>query len=115
MAGTFTATSGTTGNAVQFGGNVTDLGSRGFCHWVSVATTTTDSIDNIVLNTVLTGRVTNNAETLWIAGAQVAQPVSFECSITTGATPGNLKFYMTPEVTGTVINVKAGSFYIKTP
>lgn len=115
VTGTITATSTVSGTAVSAGANVTNLNTRGFCHWVSVATTTSDSIDNIVMNTVATGRVTKNAETLWIAGANVAQPISFECSVTTGPTAGNLRVFISPEVAGATIAAKAGSYYIKTP
>lgn len=115
VTGTLTATSTVSGTAVRGMANVTNLNTRGYCHWEGIATVTTDAIDYIVMNTVLTGRATNTAETLWIAAANVAQPISFECSVTTGATAGNMKIFITPEVTGATIAVKAGSHYIKTP
>lgn len=115
ISGVITATSTVSGTAVQVGANVTNLNTRGFCHWVSVATTTTDAIDNIVMNTVATGRVTKNAETLWIAGANVAQPINFQCAVTTGPTAGNLRVFISPEIAGATISAKAGSFYIKAP
>ena len=115
ITGTLTATSTVSGTAVRAMANVTNLDTRGYCHWTGFATVTTEAVDYIVMNTVLTGRATNTAETLWVAAANVAQPIDFTCSVTTGATPGNMKIFITPEVTGATIAVKAGSHYIKTP
>ena len=115
ITGQLSATSGTTGNAVQVSANVTSLQTRGYCHFVQVSTTSADSIDNIVMNTVLTGRATNTGETAWIAAANVAEPIKFECSLASGATPGNLKVYFNNEIAATSIAIKAGSYYIKSP
>ena len=107
--------SSVSGNAIRGAANVTNLGTRGFCHWTQVSTTSADSIDNLVLNTVLTGRATNTGETAWIANANVPMPIMFECAVVTGATPGNLKIWVTPEATGATQVIKAGSYYVKSP
>lgn len=59
--------------------------------------------------------MTKNAETLWIMAANSPAPISFQCAVVTGATPGNLKVFISPETTGATVSAKAGSYYIKTP
>lgn len=113
--GVLTATSSVSGTAVRASANVTTLNTHGYCHWTGFATVTTEAVDYTVMNTVLTGRATNTAETLWVAAAYKPQPIDFSCSVVTGATPGNMKLFITPEVAGATISAKAGSFYIKTP
>ena len=113
--GVIIGSSATSGNAVRGAANVTSLQSRGYCQWTQVSTTTANAIDNLVLNTVLTGRATNTGETAWIAAANQPMPISFSCSIQSGATPGNLKIWITPEVASSTIHAKAGSYYIKGP
>lgn len=115
ITGTLSAVSATSGNAVQVSANVTNLGTRGYCHFITPSTTTADSADNIAMNTVLTGRSTNTAETAWIAAANVPEPISFQCSLLSGATAGNLKVWFNNEIASTSIAIKAGSYYIKTP
>lgn len=115
VSGVITATTTVTGTAVRAGANVTNLNTRGYCHWTDMATTTSTAEDYIVMNTVLTGRVTNTGETLWVPAANVAAPIEFWCSVKTGSTAGNMKIYITPETTGATIEAKAGSYYIKTP
>lgn len=113
--GVMTGTSSVSGTAIRGAANLTNVSSRGFCMWTQVSTTTANAIDNLVLNTVLTGRATNTGETAWIAAANTAEPILFTCSIKTGATPGDLKIWATPEATGATQQIKAGSYYIKTP
>lgn len=115
ISGVITATSSVSGTAVQASANVTNLNTRGYCKWVSVSTTTADAVDNIVMNTILTGRATNTGETAWIAAANTPMPINFDCSLVSGATAGNMRIFMTPEVAGATIQAKAGSYYIKTP
>lgn len=113
--GIMTGTSSVSGTAIRGAANLTNVSSRGFCMWTQVSTTTANALDNLVLNTVLTGRATNTGETAWIAAANTALPIKFTCSIKTDATPGDLKIWATPELTGATQQIKAGSYYIKTP
>ena len=116
ISGVLVVSSSATGNGVQVSANTTVVnGIRGWCHYTTPLTTTTDSLDNIVLPTILTGRATNTGDITGLAGANVPYPISFQCGITVGATGGNLRMFMNPELGGNTINAKAGSFYIKTP
>ena len=114
IKGMLVAQTNTAGVAVQGGANVTSLQSRGWCHWITPLTATTEAIDNLVMNTVLTGSTTDTGEIVWLPSINVPQPIIFDCTITSGATPGNLKIWIQPEVAGSV-TAKAGSMYIKTP
>lgn len=114
VTGMIIANSDTINNAVQAGFNVTNLGTRGYCSVASVSTATSMAIDNIAMNTVLTGRATNTGETVWLSGNR-PQPITFNCALTSGATAGNLRIWINNEVAGTNIAAKAGSYYIKTP
>lgn len=116
ISGVVNAITGTTGNAVRLAINVTaPSNTNGYCKVTQVSTTTTDAIDNIVMNTLLTGRATNTGETAWIGAANVAMPIKFDCALKSGASPGNLRIWGTQEISGTASSVKAGSYYIKTP
>ena len=109
----FTSVSGT---APRGAANLTaPSNAEGYCMWIQVSTTSANAIDNLVLNTVLTGRATNTGETAWIAAANRPMPIIFDCTIKAGASPGNLKIWLTPELSGATIGAKAGSLYIKTP
>jgi hypothetical protein len=89
--------------------------TSGYCKVAQVSSATADAIDNIVMNTGLTGRATNTGETAWIAAANRPLPITFNCALKSGASPGNLRIWGTQEITGTTSSVKAGSYYIKTP
>ena len=116
IRGVITATSSVSGTAVRGAANLTaPSNADGYCYWEQVSTTTAQAIDNLVLNTGLTGRATNTGETAWIAAANRPMPIKFDCSIKAGASPGNLKIWITPELSGATIQAKAGSMYIKTP
>lgn len=60
---------------------------------------------------VLTG---DTSETVWYSLPARAQPITFDCSILSNATSSSLQVWFQAEVASTV-EVKAGSYYIKTP
>lgn len=108
------AASNTNGVAPQIGLNTTVSGSRGWCTWVHPVTATTTEIDFVSANS--TNRyVRDTGATAWITTTvNDPMPITGQCVIKTGATPGDAKLYLQAETTGTV-TIKAGSFYIKTP
>ena len=105
-----------TGIAVQYGTNVTQSTTKGYCHINMPLTATTDELDNILLAS--TGVTTDTAATTWLPAIEIPQYIQIDCSMVTGATAGNLQIWVKPEaVASTKAQVKAleSSFYIKTP
>jgi hypothetical protein len=50
-----------------------------------------------------------------VIAADVVHPVTVQCAVETGATPGSLVIEFQPETNGAVVTVQAGSYYILTP
>ena len=115
--GVIVSKSSVAGTAVNLAFNVTAVGTnggRGYCHTQAELTATSDTVGNLLLPTILTGRAKSTTHTDFIT-ANTPQPINFECSIIVGSTATSLKIYMNPEVTGATISANTGSFYIKLP
>ena len=117
ISGLLIANSFTTGSAVRAGMNVTNLNTRGTCLVSSTLTATTTSLDNLVMNTVLTGRSTNSSDIVWLL-ANNTNPITFDCALISGSPAGNLRVWITAEespLAGRSVQALAGSYFFHTP
>jgi hypothetical protein len=113
--GILIATSAANQAAIQVAANITNSNTGGFCFIRTGTTTgtTAPAIDNFVMNS--SSITLDTAEPTYNAAAQTAVPIFFDCTLTTSSTPGDLRIFFQPEVEGSSVSIKAGSWYIKTP
>ena len=113
VSGVVSAVSNATGNAVQLAINVTQSGSSGFCNISTPVSISAVNLDIIPINS--TRSAADTLETVWYPPLERALPISFNCSVFTGSTPGNLAVWFQPEVSAGKATILAGSYYTKTP
>lgn len=102
--------SDTAGVAIQTRGRTDNAGSTGLCSFQTVTTATASPIANIAVGTA----PADNAVTALLAINQV-QPLIVQCTVKTGATPGNLILEFESETGSTAtVATRAGSYYIAT-
>ena len=105
------------GTAVNMAFNLTagvTNGNKGSCHTQAELTATSDTIANLKLPVVLTGRAISTTHTDFIT-ANTPQPINWQCTVQMGTTASNLKVWINPEVTGATISADSNSFYILLP
>ena len=116
ISGVINALTNRTGQAVVVAINASASGSVGTCN-IGTPTTST-AIETDILNVTNVGRSPNTGTSNWFAGLEKPEPINFDCSVFTSATPGNLRVWIIGEnVASSTPGVKAlkGSYYIKTP
>lgn len=105
------------GTAVNMAFNLTagvTAGNKGTCHTVAELTATSDSVANLKLPVVLTGRAISSANTDFIT-ANTPQGIEWRCVVQMGTTASNLKVWINPEVTGATISADINSWYNLVP
>ena len=100
--------------AVQFYTNLTaGSNSYGTCLWATPTAATTNSFNLLNASGSATPSGGGTAQTAWVN--VTAQPISFDCGLYSGNTPGTLGIFFRSETAGKSVSVLPGSFYIKTP
>ena len=117
ISGIMYTKSSVAGTAVNMAFNLTagvTNGNKGSCHTQAELTATSDTVANLKLPVVLTGRAISTTHTDFIT-ANTPQPINWQCTVQMGTTASNLKVWINPEVTGATISADSNSFYILLP
>jgi hypothetical protein len=114
LSGVLVMTMASAGVAPQLTANVTNTNTSGQCAFSTPATVSTSVLAYFSMNSSnpTTDTATTTPYPLSLGNGTIA---TWQCSIVTGATPGDFRLLFQSETAGTAVNVKAGSYYIKTP
>lgn len=110
VQGTLIADTQTAGVAVQTGARLSAMTQTGWCLWETPTTATANTVDFLVLSTT----TAETGETAWLPAVNTPQPIRFTCATKGGGTP-NLLIEFQAETGVNTVNIRGGSFYLKTP